>query len=96
MSEFSDYQMMLLEKPDLNCEEFSNLLCDYADNDLPMSLRARVETHAGHCEQCKDLKDDYLKTIELASELKPVEVKMPEDARLRVRAALREKLGIQI
>ena len=94
MSSFTDYQLRIFEKPELECADVTGLLCDYQDSDLPQALQERVEFHIDECGYCQEVAEGYRLTIELASELEDVPV--PTDVSRRLRQSLNEKLGLSL
>lgn len=95
MTLYTEDHVLMLEKGDITCEDFEAALCDYADGDLPRSLKAKIDDHACRCEQCAELKRSYLMTVKLASLLRdeaPVEL----DIQNRLREALNKRLNLSL
>ena len=90
----SDAQIRIFEKPAISCSDLRTLMCDYADGDLLLSLKDRLDQHILGCSDCLEFKESYLKTIKLASSLKPEP--LSDDCRKRLRQALNERLGINL
>ena len=90
----SDAQIRILEKQDIGCRDVARLLGDYTDKDLTVTLKARLDAHISCCDECRELRDSYKMTVDLASELadKPA----PIDVQNRLRKALNEKLGLNL
>ncbi|MCB9030309.1 MAG: hypothetical protein H6619_04595 [Deltaproteobacteria bacterium] len=89
-----DYQIEILEKQELNCEDVDQALCDYADDELIPSLKLRIDDHITECEFCKDEVSDYMRVVELARQI--TEAPMPEGVSARLRDSLNEKLGLNL
>ena len=94
MSRLSDHHMRILEKDSISCVDVEALLGDYVDNELPSTLKARMEAHISQCAECQENEKSYRLVVELASEL-PV-IPVPAEVRIRLRKALNEKLGIEL
>lgn len=73
MSTLTDLQLMILEKEHITCEDFEDLLDDYVDNALPISLRARLDVHLEDCAQCQETLEGYRLTIALAKDFASTE-----------------------
>ena len=86
--------MRVLEKSKISCRDIVKLMGDYADRELPPTLRARLDSHICECAACAKFKHTYQLTVQLASELedKPV----PQDMQNRLRKALNRRLGISL
>ena len=94
MKKFTDEHLRIFEKETFSCADITDLLCDYADQDLPISLKGRFEAHCTQCPECADLVHGYQFTIDLAAEL--AERQMPQDVKNRLRIALNERLGTSL
>lgn len=93
---YDETQLMIFEKPAVSCEDVDLLLGDYTDNDLPESLKARVDEHLACCAECEEGAKRYREVIELAGELKSKEAPMPDSVKENLRNALNKKLGISV
>jgi len=94
MKKFTDEHLRIFEKENFSCTDISNLLCDYADQDLPIALKGRFDAHCSRCPECSELVRGYQFTIDLAAEL--ADRPMPQDAKNRLRIALNERLGTSL
>lgn len=100
MTLYSDTHILMLEKGEINCEDIDAALCDYADGDLPKTVRARIDAHADSCEFCRENLQSYLMTVKIAgclssdSIFKPTDV--PSDVKLRLREALNARLKLSL
>jgi len=56
------------------CKDLIDYLSDYADNSLESRLCECIEEHKSECPECKQMVEDFLKTIEVASQLKRSEL----------------------
>jgi predicted anti-sigma-YlaC factor YlaD len=56
------------------CKELIEYLSDYADNVLEKQLCACIEEHKAECDECRQMIEDFLKTLEIASHLEKDEV----------------------
>ena len=83
----------MLEKPIVKCNDVRSLLLDYTDRELPITLRARVDSHLRECECCRDEFSSYQMVINIARELKPT---LPHDVKNRLHAALNARLGLSL
>ena len=68
MAKFTDFQLRVFEKPQLECPDVVSLLGDYEDNDLPAALRGRITEHLDECDYCSEVEDGYRLTMDLARE----------------------------
>lgn len=89
-----DYYMEVLEKPEIDCIDVINLLGDYTDGELTSSVRGRVDAHVEHCAYCRRMMSSYIKTVELAGELR--DHPLPVETQRRLRESLNKKLGISL
>lgn len=95
MTIYTEEQILMLEKGEINCEDFQTAMCDYADGDLPETIKARIDEHAASCEECDEFKRTYLLTISLAGELGQTQ-KVSAETTNRLRDALNERLGLKL
>lgn len=95
MTIYTEEHVLMLEKGKIDCEDFEAAMCDYADGDLPASVKARMDEHTETCEQCDEFKKTYLLTISLASELGKQQ-SAGLDVQNRLRSALNERLGLRL
>ena len=95
MTLYTEDHVLMLEKGDLSCEDFEAALCDYADGDLPRSLKAKIDDHACRCEHCAEMKKTYLLTVKVAALLRD---ETPADCGVqnRLREALNKRLNLVI
>ena len=98
MKEIADNHIRILEKAQFSCADTSELLGDFYEGDLPISLEARLKDHIKTCSYCRDFNKSYKGIINLAHELKePKPSKhFDDDAQKRLRAALNERLGLNL
>ena len=75
----------------MNCKGVIRELSNYIDGDLDAGLKAELERHLQHCEDCTMIVDQTRKSIEILCDSRPVE--LPADVRSRLHSALRQKLG---
>lgn len=94
MATLSEIQLLILEKETVSCDDVLTVMGEYADNELSATVRARVDAHLRQCRGCRELRDSYLLTIDLASELR--EAPLPEGVSERLRTGLSQKLGIAL
>ena len=92
--QFTELQMQILESSHIDCVDVVRVLGDYQDNELPDSLRLRVDEHLCNCSHCRRMERGYRNTVELAQELadKPV----PLAVQNRLRQALNRRLGLSL
>ena len=74
----------------MNCKGVIRELSNYLDGDLDPVVKAELERHLGHCEDCTMIVDQTRKTIEIYSHSKPVE--LPPEVRGRFHAELKKKM----
>jgi hypothetical protein len=92
---YTEEQVMILEKGQISCDEFEAQLCDYADGELPKTMKAMMEAHECSCEECAESKRTYLLTIRLARTLR-CDVSISSEIENRLREKLNERLGLTL
>jgi predicted anti-sigma-YlaC factor YlaD len=70
----------------VNCRSIVKELSNYLDEALDSSLKASIEKHLEHCDDCRVVVDTTKKTIQIFCNSEPAP--LPEDTRLRLRDAL--------
>lgn len=95
MNRYTNSQLFVLEKPIVKCNDVRSLLLDYTDRELPITLRARVDSHLRECECCRDEFSSYQMVIDIARELKATRP-LPQEVKNRLHAALNAKLGLSL
>ena len=79
----------------MNCRNIVKELSNYLDEALDSTLKASIEKHLEHCEDCKVVVDTTKQTIQIYcnSEQAP----LPEDTRKRLRDAQKKRLsGVRV
>ena len=94
MNRFTDEQLRIFEKHEIECRDAVKLLGDYEDGDLPEALRIRLTEHIQSCPACSEFEQTYRLTMDLAKELRPQI--MPAGAKKRLREALNRRLGLHL
>ena len=74
----------------MNCRNIVKELSNYLDEALDSSLKASIEKHLEHCEDCKVVVDTTKQTIQIYCNSEPAP--LPEDTRQRLRDALKRRL----
>jgi predicted anti-sigma-YlaC factor YlaD len=70
----------------VNCRSIVKELSNYLDESLDSTLKATIEKHLEHCEDCRVVVDTTKKTIQIFCNSEPAP--LPEDTRQRLREAL--------
>lgn len=70
----------------MNCRGIVKELSNYLDEALDTTLKATIEKHLEHCDDCRVVVDTTKKTIQIYCNSEPAP--LPEDTRLRLREAL--------
>ncbi len=96
MNKFSDFQLLVLEKDHIACQDVEALLGEYFEGDLGSSLTARLSAHIRACRCCKQLENEYCLTIELAREIGAEEQLAPMGVHVRLRQALNRELNLEM
>jgi predicted anti-sigma-YlaC factor YlaD len=79
----------------VNCRNIVKELSNYLDEALDTSLKASIEKHLEHCEDCKVVVDTTKQTIQIYCNSEPAP--LPEDTRQRLRDALKKRLrGVRV
>jgi predicted anti-sigma-YlaC factor YlaD len=74
----------------VNCRNIVKELSNYLDEALDSTLKASIEKHLEHCEDCKVVVDTTKQTIQIYCNSEPAP--LPEDTRQRLRDALKKRL----
>lgn len=74
----------------MNCKKIVNELSNYLDEGLDASLKASIEKHLEHCEDCRIVVDTTRQTIQIFCNSEPAP--LPDDTRARLRDALKNRL----
>jgi len=74
----------------VNCRSIVRELSNYLDEALDSTLRASIEKHLEHCEDCRVVVDTTKQTIQIFCNSEPAP--LPEDTRQRLREALKSRL----
>ena len=90
----TEFELMILEKQQINCSDVEKLLGDYLEKDFPVTLASRITEHISECDYCREIEAGYKLTIDLARELG--QRKMPKEVRRRFREGLNAKLGLNL
>jgi predicted anti-sigma-YlaC factor YlaD len=79
----------------VNCRNIVRELSNYLDEALDSTLKASIEKHLEHCEDCKVVVDTTKQTIQIYCNSEPAP--LPEDTRQRLRDALKKRLrGVRV
>ena len=90
MSRTAAFVMRLMGKR--SCEDVVSILHDYYEGTLEPKLATILEQHLRDCPNCTAFARTYREVIKLTGELSEDEI--PEEVRLRVRRALRERMRL--
>jgi len=74
----------------VNCKNIIRELSSYLDEGLDSSLKASIEKHLEHCEDCRIVVDTTRQTIQIFCNSEPAP--LPDDTRVRLRDALKIRL----
>jgi predicted anti-sigma-YlaC factor YlaD len=74
----------------VNCKSIVKELSNYLDEGLDASLKASIEKHLEHCEDCRIVVDTTRQTIQIFCNSEPAP--LPDDTRARLRDALKNRL----
>jgi anti-sigma factor RsiW len=96
MVKFTEKQLLVLEKSEIACEDVEMLFGDYVDNELPQSLRDRLDAHIAECEECQQFEEDYRLVLELAKEIGEEQEPAPPAVHNRLRESLNARLGLSL
>ena len=96
MKRYTTTQLYVLEKATVKCSDVNRLLREYTDNELPISLRSRVDHHLHSCEECSAEFDSYQFVVSAAKMIREETPHLPHAVRNRLHAALNARLGISL
>jgi anti-sigma factor RsiW len=71
-----------------NCRKHFDRISEYLDGELDDALCREIEAHLRDCPECRECIDSLRKTIRICRGA--AEESVPEEVRIRLRAALRE------
>lgn len=74
----------------MNCKGLIRELSNYIDGELDPTVKAALERHLEHCEDCRLVVDTTRKTVKILCNSEPVP--LPTDVRVRLHAALRKRM----
>ena len=75
----------------MNCRGVIRELSNFLDGDLDPAVKAELERHLEHCDDCRMVVDTTRKAVHLFCHSEPVP--LPEDVRDRLHKALEQKLA---
>lgn len=79
----------------LNCRDVERLLGEYVDGELPTYLSHELDGHLSACPACRQMADEYMQVIAIASTLRETE-EISIGVKNRLRLALNSQLGISL
>ena len=79
---------MIVNPDDLSCKELVELVTDYAEDRMPVSVRTRFEMHLSYCAPCRVYLAQMRETVKLAGRLS--EETLPSRAKETLLAAFRD------
>ena len=74
----------------MNCRGVIRELSNYLDGDLDPQVKAQLELHLEHCEDCRLVVDTTRKTVQVFCDSQPVP--LPDDVHNRLHDALMKRL----
>jgi len=74
----------------LNCRGLIRELSNYLDGELDAGLKAELERHLEHCDDCRMVVDTTRKTIHVFCHTEPIP--LPDEVRTRLQRALEHRL----
>ena len=74
----------------MNCRGIVKELSNYLDEALDSTLKATIEKHLEHCDDCRVVVDTTKKTIQIYCNSEPAS--LPDDTRMRLHEALVKRL----
>ena len=74
----------------MNCKGLIRELSNYIDGELDPTVKAEIERHLEHCDDCRVVVDTTRKTVQVFCHSEPVP--LPTDVRSRLHAALGKKM----
>lgn len=74
----------------MNCRTIVKELSSYLEESLDSTLKASIEKHLEHCDDCRVVVDTTKQTINIYCNSEPAP--LPEDTRVRLREALMKHL----
>ena len=74
----------------MNCRGIVKELSNYLDEALDSTLKATIEKHLEHCDDCRVVVDTTKRTIQIYCNSEPAP--LPDDTRMRLHEALVKRL----
>lgn len=96
MTQMSQDELRIFEKPVISCHDVDALLDDYVEGGLAPSLNERLSAHIDCCEYCRENEELYREVITLAGEIGKEQPQMSLGAKNRLRSALNKELGLKL
>ena len=98
MCKLSDFELLILEKHQISCEDFDALLGDYVEGELSESIQAKLDEHLEHCPECQDGLELYQQVIDIAGMIGRAEQDevMPTGVKRRLHEKLNQSLGLKL
>lgn len=94
MRVFTDQQLQVFEKSQIECADIIALLGELEDDELPAALLERLKTHINGCPSCQLECESYHRVVILAHSLATSE--LTDDVSRRLRQKLNERLGLKL
>jgi hypothetical protein len=96
MVKFTELQLRIFEKSEIDCGDVEQLFGDYVEGDLPQALKGRFDDHIEECEECQQFDEEYRLVIELAQEIGEDAEPAPVEVHNRLRESLNARLGLSL
>ena len=98
MCKMSDFELLVLEKHEIACEDFDALLGDYVEGDLPEVLEEKLNLHLESCSECQDGLELYQQVIDIAGVIgrSTEDDPMPSGVKRRLHEKLNQSLGLKL
>lgn len=94
MVQFTDFQLLVLEKQNVECDDAVELMAEVYEELLPATLNGRIHAHISDCEECNHFYSEFSRSMQLVAN--EDEIPVPLGVQNRLRKALNERLGLSL
>lgn len=94
MKKYTSNYLNILEKVKIDCQDVEGLYDDLLENELPETLKGRLECHIDSCLSCQSFKSEYELIIRLAKDLRLPP--LSSDSKSRIHKNLNLALGLSL
>ena len=94
MKKYTGKYLNILEKVKIDCQDVEALYGELLENELPETLKGRLECHIDSCITCQSFKSEYELVITLAKDLRLPP--LSSESKSRIHKNLNLALGLSL